>query len=104
MAGLTISSVLGKHLENIVPIQGCQLNLKVTRIQEAYIEKLEEMYLEHGVWEKVEALAKTADFRASEEASHALEGMDRLTTNLMLCAEKSCRTLNSAHYESSPLR
>ena len=31
-----------------------------------------------------------------------MEGMDHLTTNLMLCAEKRCHKLNSAHYEFIP--
>ena len=38
MVELTMGSVLGKHLRNIVPVQACRLNSKVTRIREAYTD------------------------------------------------------------------
>ena len=66
MVDITMSSVLGKHLNNNVPMWARRFNSKVTRMWEAYIEKLEDLYLEHGVWDKLEALAKTADFPASK--------------------------------------
>ena len=44
---------------------------------------------------------KTANFPVSKEAARALKNMDRLTTSLMLCAEKRCQKLNSPHYEFS---
>ena len=45
MPDIIMGSVLGKHLENIVTVQVRRLNLKVTWIREAYIEKLEELYI-----------------------------------------------------------
>ena len=93
--------MLGEHLEHIVPVQARRLNSKVTRIRDGYNDKLDELYDEHGVWERLEALAKRVNFHASKEAARALENMDCLTTSLMLCAKKRCQKLNSAHYEFS---
>ena len=69
MADLKIGSVLGKHLKHIVAVHTCQLNLKVTQIRDAYNNKIEELHDEHRVWDKIEALAKTANFSASKEAA-----------------------------------
>ena len=49
---------------------------------------LEELYKEHGVWGKLEALAKTANFPASKEVAQALENMGCLTTNLVVRQRK----------------
>ena len=77
MDNLTMDSVLAKHLRNIVPVQACMLNSKVTRIREAYIKKLEALYQDHGVWDKLEGLAKSADFPVTLEAARALENLDQ---------------------------
>ena len=102
IADLTMSSVLGKHPKHIVPAQARRLDSKIVRAREAYIAKLKELYLEHRIWDKLEAWSKTADYPLAKEAAAALEGLDQLTTNLMLCAEKRCRKLNTGHYEFSP--
>ena len=62
MSDLTMGLVLGKHMKNIVPVQARRLNSKVIWIRESYIEKLELLYQDHGVWDKLEELAKLADF------------------------------------------
>ena len=77
MDNLTMGSVLAKHLRNIVTVQACMLNSKVTRIREAYIKKLEALYQDHGVWDKLEGLAKSADFPVTLEAARALENLDQ---------------------------
>ena len=102
MANFTMGSVLRKHSRNIVPVQACRLNSKVTRIREAYIDKLEVLYQEHGVWDKLEGLEKSADFPVTREAAWALENLDQLTVQIMLGAEKRCHRLNAGHYEFSP--
>ena len=79
MADLTMSLMLGKHLKNIAPVQARWLNSKVTRTREAYIKQLEALYQEHGIWDKLEGLAKSADFPVTEEAAQALENLDQLT-------------------------
>ena len=78
------------------------MNSKVTRIREAYIEKLEMLYQENGVWDKLEELAKSADFPVTQEAARPLEGLDQPTEKPMLRAEKRCRKLNSGHYKFCP--
>ena len=93
--------VIGKHMKNIVPVQAHRLNSKVIRIREAYIEKLEFLYQEHGVWDKLEEIAELADFPVTPEAVSALEGLNQLTEKLMLWDEKRCRKLNSGHYKFS---
>ena len=55
------------------------MNSKVTRTRYAYNEQLEALYQEHGVWDKLEGLAKSADFPVTLEASQALENLDQLT-------------------------
>ena len=78
------------------------MNSKVTRTREAYIEQLEALYQEDGVWDKLEGLAKSADFQVTAEAAQALENLDQLTEKLMVGAEKRCHKLNAVHYEFSP--
>ena len=102
MANLAMGSVLGKHLKNIVPVQVCRLNSKVTQAREAYIKQLEALYQEHGVWDKLEGLAKSAEFKVILEAAWALENLDQLTEKIVLVAEKRCCKLNTDHYEFSP--
>ena len=53
IADLTMGSVLGKHIRNIVPVQARRLNTKNQRARETYIKKLELLYQEHGVWDKL---------------------------------------------------
>ena len=79
MANLTMGSVLGKHLRSMVSVQTRRLNSKVTRIRDTYIKKLEVLYQEHGVWDKLERLSKLADFLVTQEAARALENLDQLT-------------------------
>ena len=78
MANLTISI---KHLKNIVSVQARRLNSKVTRTREAYIEQLEALYQEHGIWDKLEGLAKSAEFPVTEETAQALKNLDQRTKN-----------------------
>ena len=102
VADLTMGSVLGKHMKNIVPVQARRLNTKNQRAREAYIEKLQLLYQEHGTWDKLVQAEKSSNYPVSKEAAKALENMDRLMEGLMLAAEKKCRKLNAGHYEFSP--
>ena len=97
-----MSSVLEKGTNNIALPEARMLNTKVKRIRQEYIERLEVLFLEHGIYKKLEALTKTADYPVSEEAACALEGITRITSNLMRCLEKKCHKLHTAYYEFSP--
>ena len=63
---------------------------------------LEALFLEHGIYKKLEALAEIADYPVSKEAAQALEDIDQLTSNLLQCSEKKCRKLHTAHYKFIP--
>ncbi|KAL7536732.1 hypothetical protein ACHAXR_007366 [Thalassiosira sp. AJA248-18] len=90
----TVSSVLGANF---------RLNSKVGRIRDAYIERLEGAFKEHGIYEKLLSLQASASYPASAEAEAALKGIDKLMTSLMLEVEKKCQKLNLAHYDFSPV-
>ena len=85
-----------------MPVQAHRLNTKNQRAREAYIERLELLYQEHRVWDKLMEAEKSGDYPVSEEATKALEGLDQLMENLMLESEKKCRKLNAGHYEFIP--
>ena len=89
-------------MKNIVPVQARRLDTKNQRAREAYIEKLQLLYQEHGVWDKLVHAKKSSNYPVSKEAASALEKMDQLMEGLMLAAEKKCRKLNAGHYEFSP--
>ena len=85
---LTMSLVLEEHLKNIISPQTRRINLKVKRICKGYMDKLEDIFLEHGIYNKLESLSGTADYLVLDKAIRSLEGIDCLLTNLMLCTDK----------------
>ena len=61
-----------KTYEKIVPVQARRVNTKKQRAREAYTKRLELLYQEHGVWDKLLETEKSADYPVLEEAAKAL--------------------------------
>ena len=102
-ADFTMESILGKHLKKIVPPPARRLNSKVKKIRQEYINRLENSFRKHGIYEKLLVLESRATYPVTEEVAKALEALDVLVTELMLHAEKKCRKLRAGHYEFSPV-
>ena len=64
---LSMSSVLGKHIQKIAPAHARKLNSRVKRIREAYITQLEKTFKEHGIYEKLPARSGKTDYPATKE-------------------------------------
>ena len=103
VADFTMESVLGKNLKKIVPPKARRLNSKVKKIRQEYINRLENSFRAHGIYETLVRLEAKATYPVSEEVATALEKLDVLMTQLMLQAEKKCRKLRAGHYEFSPV-
>ena len=72
-------------------------------ICQEYINRLENSFQAHGIYEKLIQLEAKATYPVTEEVATALEKLDVLMTQLMLKAEKKCRKLRAGHYEFSPM-
>ena len=66
------------------------------------MDKLDDLFLEHGIYNKLQSLSGRADYPVLDKVTRSLEDMDCLITSLMVCTEKNCRKLNTAHYNVSP--
>ena len=102
IAAATIQSILGTNLPQIVPPAARQLNSKVDRIRISYIEKLEALFKEHTIYNRLQVLAKNAAHPASADARSALEVLNNQMEQFMLSSEKGCRKIQVEHYEFSP--
>ena len=101
MVDITMQTLLGTNLPRVVPVQAHRLNLKVEKIRDTYISKLEGLFKKNNVYERLKALKGKADYPVSNEVATASEGLNKQITELMLSAEKGCYKLFSGHYEFS---
>ena len=62
MADATIQSILGTNIPKIIPPAARRLNSKVDRIRIPYIEKLDVLFKEHNIFERLQALSTKAGF------------------------------------------
>ena len=79
-----------------------RLNSKIDRVREAYIDRLEASFKESQVLERLKEIKRTVTYPLSQEATDALEKIDREMEAQMLYAEKKCRKFYANHYEFSP--
>ena len=91
VADATIQSVLGTNIPKIIPPAERRLNSKVDRIRIPYVEKLEALFKEHNIFERLQALLTKANHPALAYARAALEALNNQFKDFMLCAEKGCR-------------
>ena len=47
---ISMGSLLGKNLNKVVPVKARQLSLKVERIRNAYIDRLEKLFWQHNIY------------------------------------------------------
>ena len=102
VADATIQSILGTNIPTIIPPAARWLNSKVDRIRIPYIEKLEALFKEHNILERLHELSTKADHPVLADASAALEALDNQYKEFMLSAEKGCRKFRVGQYEFSP--
>ena len=102
IADATIQSILGTNLPKIIPPAARQLNSKVDCIRIPYTEKLEALFKEHNIYDRLQALAKKAAHPGSADDRRALEVLDNQMEQFMLSSEKGCRKIRVGHYEFSP--
>ena len=102
IADVTIQSILGTNLPKIILLAARRLNSKVECIRIPYIEKLDALFKEHNIYDRLQALAKKAAHPASEDSCTALEVFDNQMEEFMLSSEKECQKICVGHYEFSP--
>ena len=102
IADATIQSILGTNLPRIILPAAQRLNLKVDRIRIPYNEKLESLFREHNIYDRLQSLAKTAAHPLSADARRALEVLDNQMEQFMLSSESKYRKIRVGHYEFSP--
>ena len=101
IADAAIQSIYGTNLSRIIPPAARQLNSKVDRIRIPYNEKLESLFREHNIYDRLQSLAKTAAHPSSANARHALEVLDNQIEQFILSSESKCRKIRVGHYEFS---
>ena len=74
--------------------------MKVKCIQQEYIDWLKELFLEHGIYNKLQSSSRTTYYPVSDEVACYLEDIDLLITSMMLFTGKKRYKLNTAHCES----
>ena len=102
VADTTIQSILGTNIPKIILLAARRLNSKVDRIRIPYVEKLEALFKEYNIFERLQALSTNADHPASADARAALEALNNQFEDFMLSAEKGCRKFRVGQYEFSP--
>ena len=102
MADATIQSILGTNLPTITPPAARRLNSKVDRIRIPYVEKLEALFKEHNILERLQALSIKVDHPVSADVSAPQEALDNQYEEFMLSAEKGWREFRVGQYEFSP--
>ena len=58
MVDISMGSLLGKRLNKVVPVKARQLSSKVERIRTAYIERLENFFQQHNLYNRLLRLKK----------------------------------------------
>ena len=71
IADATIQSILGTNLPKIIPPVARRLNSKVDRICIPYTEKIEALFKEQNIYDRLQALTKKAAHPASADARRA---------------------------------
>ena len=73
MVDISLGSLLGKRLNKVVPVKARQLSSKVERIRIAYIKRLEGLFRQHNIYNRLLRLEKKASFPALQEVKSTLE-------------------------------
>ena len=63
MVEISMGSLLGKKLNKVVPVKARQLSSKVERIQTAYIKRLENIFQQHNLYNRLLRLKKRRHFQ-----------------------------------------
>jgi hypothetical protein len=102
VADFTMRSILGTEFHRILPQKARRLNSRVKPIRQKYIDRLEEQFKRHKIYDRLLEIQKDASYPGSSEVCEALEAIDKLIIDLMRNAEKGCRKLRVGQYEFSP--
>ncbi len=86
----------------IVPAKGHCLNSKIGQVRDRYNHKLEALFAEHQIYNKLKRIEQQATFLASDDVQQAIEKIDQLMTQLTRRTKKGFRKLYKGDYNFSP--